>query len=413
MWANKLPNYHVADITGPEAANTAFVKEMRLIRQKLLQQGLFETDMNFYHMKAIWIGSLLLGAVACVVLGKGSTPIQLLGGCLLGCFWQQLAFIGHDTGHNGITHVQWVDNTIGILIGNVFGGVSIGWWKRSHNVHHIVCNSIEHDPDIQHLPVLCCDEEICAKPYWSTYHSKEFAMDAASRFIVSHQHYLFYPVMAVARFNLYLQGILLLIKEPKTVWKAQYEALGLVAFWMWFLSLCSYLEGTWTTLAFLLLSHGIAGILHVQICLSHFSMNVYHGNTYDTAMDGKGVELHRQNGVEYSSGGAVDDWFRTQLCSTMNISCPEWMDWFHGGLQFQIEHHLFPRLPRHNLRKARALVKPFAEKYGVDYHEVSFYQSNLETFKGLKSTAMKAREMSVGDGNIGESMLIAGLNAEG
>lgn len=413
VWSKKLPNYHVGDVVGPKAANSAFVQEMRELRQNLLQRGLFETDMTFYYKKAAWIGSLFVLAVSLVVYGRGNTWVQLLGGCFLGCFWQQLAFIGHDTGHNGITHVQSVDNTIGIMIGNVLGGVSIGWWKRSHNVHHIVCNSIEHDPDIQHLPALCCDEKICEKPYWSTYHSKIFSMDAAARFIVSYQHYLFYPIMAFARFNLYLQGIILLIKEPKTVWKAHYEALGLVVFWAWFLTLCSYLEGTWTSVGFLVLSHAIAGILHVQICLSHFSMNVYSGNSYDSAVAGKGVQLHRQNGVEYSSGGAVDDWFRTQLCSTMNIACPEWMDWFHGGLQFQIEHHLFPRLPRHNLRHARALVKPFAEKHGIDYHEVGFLQSNLETLKGLKSTAMKARTMTTGDANIGESMLVAGLNAEG
>lgn len=67
----------------------------------------------------------------------------------MGSFWQQSAFIGHDTGHNGITHNKFIDNMIGIFIGNTTGGVSIAWWKKSHNVHHITCNSIEHDPDIQ------------------------------------------------------------------------------------------------------------------------------------------------------------------------------------------------------------------------------------------------------------------------
>lgn len=412
-WANLLPNFHVADVQGPGAEPSAFVKEMREMRQILLDKGLFKTDMTFYAKKAVWLASLLAAAVYFTVAYPGSTPIQLLGGCFLGCFWQQLAFVGHDTGHNGITHVKWLDNTIGIFVGNFLGGVSIAWWKRTHNVHHIVCNSIEQDPDIQHLPVLCCDEEICKKPYWSTYHSKIFSMDAAARFIVSYQHYLFYPIMALARFNLYLQGIILILKEPKSVWKVQYEVLALIGFWTWFGTLMSHMEGPKTTVAYLLLSHGIAGILHVQICLSHFSMNVYHDNSYAVDKQNKGVALHRQNGIEYSSGGPVDDWFRTQLCSTMNIDCSEGMDWFHGGLQFQIEHHLFPRLPRHNLREARKLVKAFAAKHGIDYHEVSFYQSNVETLKGLKDVAMKARTMTTGDANIGESLLVQGLNAEG
>lgn len=412
-WANLLPNFHVADVEGPGAEATPFVKEMRQIRQILLDKGLFETNMGYYYLKAVWLTSLFTAAVYFTTGFTGNTALQLLGGCFLGCFWQQLSFIGHDTGHNGITHVKWVDNTIGIMVGNLFGGVSIAWWKRTHNVHHIVCNSIEQDPDIQHLPVMCCDEEICKQPYWSTYHGKMFSMDAISRAIVSYQHYLFYPIMALARFNLYLQGILIICKEPKTVWKVQYEILALAGFWTWFGYLMSHMDGPKTTVAYLLLSHGIAGILHVQICISHFSMNVYHGNTYEVANQNKGVTLHRQNGVPYSSGGAVDDWFRTQLVSTMNVDCPEWLDWFHGGLQFQIEHHLFPRLPRHNLRKARELVKAFAAKHQITYHEVGFLQANCETLAGLKSVAMKARTMSTGDANIGESVLVAGLNAEG
>ena len=52
-----------------------------------------------------------------------------------------------------------------------------------------------------------------------------------------------------------------------------------------------------------------------------------------------------------------------QLRTTMNVATPEWLDYIHIGLQFQIEHHLFPRLPRHNLRKARAKVRAICKKY--------------------------------------------------
>merc|ERR1719321_840472 len=98
---------------------------------------------------------------------------------------------------------------IGIVVGNFFGGVSMAWWKRSHNVHHIVCNSMEHDPDIQHLPVFACNEKIVAKgSYFSTYHEKWFNVDAVSRMLLKHQHLFLYVIMAVARFNLYLQSII-------------------------------------------------------------------------------------------------------------------------------------------------------------------------------------------------------------
>ncbi len=58
----------------------------------------------------------------------------------------------------------------------------------------------------------------------------------------------------------------------------------------------------------------------------------------------------------------------------MNWSCPVWLDWFHGGLQFQIEHHLFPALPRHNLRKASLLVQPLCRDLGLHYHSPSFFE---------------------------------------
>lgn len=62
----------------------------------------------------------------------------------------------------------------------------------------------------------------------------------------------------------------------------------------------------------------------------------------------------------------------TQVNGTMNWSCPAWLDWFHGGLQFQIEHHLFPALPRHNLRKASLLVQPLCQEFNLHYHSPSF-----------------------------------------
>ena len=87
--------------------------------------------------------------------------------------------------------------------------------------------------------------------------------------------------------------------------------------------------------AYVAVSHAIAGLLHVQITLSHFAEEVYHGQAYNDD---------------------TDEWFRMQVKTTLNIDCPEWMDWFHGGLQFQTIHHLFPRVPRSRLRFVRDKV---------------------------------------------------------
>ena len=76
----------------------------------------------------------------------------------LGCFWHQLVFTAHDAGHMGITHNFHVDTVIGMFIADYLGGLSLGWWKRSHNVHHIVTNEPEHDPDIEHIPFFCAKD---------------------------------------------------------------------------------------------------------------------------------------------------------------------------------------------------------------------------------------------------------------
>jgi len=103
----------------------------------------------------------------------------------MGFYWQQLAFIGHDLGHSSVTGSFTKDNVIGLFFGNFAGGISIGWWKRSHNVHHIVCNSIEHDPDIQHLPALAVTSKIF-EGFFSTFHGKEFVFGAIERFLVAY-----------------------------------------------------------------------------------------------------------------------------------------------------------------------------------------------------------------------------------
>jgi len=147
----------------------------------------------------------------------------------------------------------------GTIFGVCFGGIGTEFWKRSHNVHHIVCNSVENDPDIQHQPFFAVDPKILGN-YWSTYHLKNFTTDAVARFLVSYQHILFYPVMAFGRFNLYIQGWKTLLDFTQKCYNRKLEALSLLFFFTW-LSLLVSTFPTWgEKLAFLIVSHSIAGI---------------------------------------------------------------------------------------------------------------------------------------------------------
>jgi len=414
VYRKSLPSFYIGDCVDT-LDEDAFTKEHREIRQILLRRGLFETNNMYYALKIIWLSSVFCASMALSLDSNASKSTHLFGGLLLAVFWQQLAFVGHDIGHNSMSHKKWKETFLGILFGNTFGGISLGWWKRSHNVHHIVCNSVEHDPDIQHPPVFavsdeCFDTDKLAegaeetdavvdreKGFWSTYHEKWMTLDRLWQFLVCYQHWLFYPIMAVARFNLYAQGIVFIINcKKQDGWHAKnFHSLEAATMFL-FLSGMSYVLLQLPPderLAYALISHGFSGLLHVQICISHFTMDTYHGHAYNDASD---------------------EWFRMQLFTTMNVDSWRWMDFFHGGLQFQIEHHLYPRLPRHNLREARELVKPLCEKWDIHYHEPGFIAANVELIESMKATALKCRKYGLkAIGGKEETSLYEGLNAEG
>jgi delta8-fatty-acid desaturase len=124
---------------------------------------------------------------------------------------------------------------------------------------------------------------------------------------------------------------------------------------------------TWTSRAiFILTSHLITMPLHVQITLSHW-------------------------GTSTADLGPSESFAQKQLRTTMDVSCPEWLDFIHGGLQFQAVHHLFPRVPRHNLRKLSALVKEFCAETDIEYMVHDFVAGNGVVLGRLQQVAEQAK----------------------
>ncbi len=117
---------------------------------------------------------------------------------------------------------------------------------------------------------------------------------------------------------------------------------------------------TWTLrVAFVLVSHITTMPLHIQITLSHWGMST--------------ADL-----------GPTESFAQKQLRTTMDIDCPAWFDFVHGGLQFQVVHHLFPRVPRHNLRRVQALVKDFCKDVGIEYMLFGFVDGNKVVMSRLE-----------------------------
>ncbi|KAJ6509471.1 delta 8-sphingoloid desaturase protein [Mycena vitilis] len=292
----------------------------------------------------------------------------LTSAVFLGLFWQQLTFTAHDLGHVSVTHNWAIDRILGILIADWIGGLSIGWWVNNHNVHHLVPNHPTHDPDIEHLPFLAISP-VFFDSVWSTYYKRTLHFDRFAHFFVQLQHRLFYVVLLLARFNLYANSYPFLVRQAfdtKRVrggrWAWALEVVGIVFFWCWFgrvLAGC----GSWrTSLGYLLVSHIAAAPVHIQIVLSHFSMST--------------ADL-----------GPTESFADRQLRTTTDVICPDSIGWIHGGLQLQVTHHLFPRLPRHNLKAASLLVKDFAAEQGLVYAEFGWISGNQDVLGVLKSVA--------------------------
>jgi delta8-fatty-acid desaturase len=134
---------------------------------------------------------LLAASVGLVLSAKGSdapTAKVFAAAVLLAAFFQQLAFIGHDTGHQTLCVDREKDDKFGLAWGNMLTGVSIAWWKASHYVHHAVPNSVEHDPDIAHMPVFAVTPSFFDDIYHS-FHSRVMPFDWAARTLfIPYQH---------------------------------------------------------------------------------------------------------------------------------------------------------------------------------------------------------------------------------
>jgi delta8-fatty-acid desaturase len=195
--------------------------------------------------------------------------------------------------------------------------------------------------------------------------------------------------MAFARFNLYVNSYSFLFKGAWVTkgprgrrWAWRLEILGLVFFWTWYGSIL-YGCGSWgKALAYLLVSHVVTSPLHVQVRSSIPTVTT-------TDQDGQIVLSHFS--MSTADLGPTESFPHRQLRTTTDVICSPSVAFIHGGLHLQVTHHLFPRLPRHNLKRASVLVKEYAQEQGLVYAEFGFVDGNAEVIGVLKDVADQVR----------------------
>ncbi|WWC57696.1 uncharacterized protein I303_100230 [Kwoniella dejecticola CBS 10117] len=357
-------------------------KAFQELKKRISEAGLFKPSGWLYGYETEIIRYLLLASGAWGLWYYTNGWIgQMTSALCLGLLFQQLAFVVHDAGHKGITTDYFWDRMIGMTVASWIGGLSVGWWCDNHNIHHLVTNHPEHDPDIQHIPFFAISKDFFGS-LWSTYYKRVMAMDAFSKIMISVQHKVYYVVLSLARFNLYANSyIYLLGPRPKRDNFWRYELAGIAWYWFYYLSMLRSLPTWQMRVAYLLVSHIAASPVHVQIVLSHFACP-----TDDL--------------------GPTESFPSRQLRTTMDVICSENIEFIHGGLHLQVTHHLFPRLPRHNLRAASLLVKQYCEEQDIVYKEYGWMDGNKQVLGVLKDVANQLDLLKkVADGEIQERMM--------
>jgi delta8-fatty-acid desaturase len=468
------------------AAAPSADEDFRALKTQLEREGLFAPTYGFYALEALRCAALFALVLACT--RSTHAVLRMAGAVALGIFWQQAAFVGHDAGHGGISGRRGVDSAIGLLCGNALTGIEIGWWQSTHNVHHLVPNSVEHDADVQHLPFMAVSEAFLGGIH-SFYHNDAMACPPGVLRLLSRQHLYFFPILTVARYGLLLQGVKTVGWEwgkrhtgfgtPDARWTRPLEAAALAVFYAYAAWLLTRLPTAAERLLFTYLSGATFAILHLQarVLRACVCARVLLGVRARCCLRPVSSRAHARSSAtrpqinlshwsqRVLSGRPPGGWVDTQLAATLNWSCPPWLDWyapcahrasdtcrdgkasgaltpphmmfacavlcvllprFHGGLQFQIEHHLFPRLPRANFRKARgprlpshhALLAPFlvasphssrplppsthceqvaprvralCAKHGIPYRQLHFLEATREVVGTLRTVAHAAR----------------------
>ena len=364
-----------ADIAAAAAAaSEAATLEYRELRGQLWAEGAFAPSALYSVVKQVVALGFVAAAVALLAWAPAeATALRFgLAPCLLGIGLQQAAFLAHDAMHNGVFAKRGIRSKrdlLGQLNAGVLLGISVQMWLEEHNEHHAYTLRPHADPQFKYFPLwLQSTKEI---PHWKGELPKADAAPRARalawravKALQRLQHLTFLPiVMVIGRVNFigiswaYALGK----RHPKDA-----VAMGLHLGW-YALLLTAFFATARERLLFTLVHYTAVGTLHVQLLLSHLS------TTQLTP------EEDRAHGV-----------FRAQLASTRNITSSWYSHWFHGGLEMQIEHHLFPQLPRHQLHAVAPRVRALAERHGIAYVETGFFEALVYCLRDLRrlSTAL-------------------------
>jgi fatty acid desaturase len=332
-----------------------YVSHFTDLMRTVKDEGLLERKHVYYWLQigahvgaffAIWAGFFWLG----------NSWFQLILAAALGVIVTQFGFLGHDAAHRQMfASASWNSWTARILAGG-FAGLSFAWWRAKHNMHHKGPNLEGYDPDIG-------PGAIAFTPGIVAQRTTGFA-----GWFVKRQGWLFFPLLTLEGLNLHAESIRAARdKTSNQPWRR-------TELWLVVGRLTAYVV---VLLAFLPLGKA-AAFFAVQMAVFGFCL----GASFAPA----------HKGMPIIPPEMKLDFLRRQVMVSRNVRGNPVVDWAMGGLNYQIEHHLFPSMPRCNLRKAQPFVKAHCEAHGIDYMEVGLFHSYAIVVDYLNNVGLRARD---------------------
>lgn len=317
-----------ADRANPTSLYSELLKTVRDL-------GLLRRRRSFYIITFAVLMVALGGAVTGFIL-LGQSWFQLLIAAAIGVITTQLAFLAHEAAHRQIFDSGKGNDWAGIVVGNGLVGMSFHYWNHKHSKHHTKPNTIGADPDIEGFWVAFDLEESKRRTGWRQQLAKV-------------QGWLLFPFLLFLGLALYVSSIQSLVQDKRVHHR-----------WVE-LSLFALRHLGWGAVVILALGPGMgAAFLGVQVAV----FGLYMGSSF--APNHKGMPILGERDEV--------DFFRRQVLTSRNIR-----GWgtttLLGGLNYQVEHHLFPNMPRPALRKAAEIVREYCAKHTVPYTETTLLES--------------------------------------
>jgi fatty acid desaturase len=297
---------------------------------------------------------LALGGIATGVVLLGESWLQLLMAGALGVVLTQFAFLGHEASHRQIFTSGKANDRSGRILAVGFAGLSYSWWMTKHTRHHGNPNQVGKDPDI-------------ARDTISFVEADAAEQRGILRWVTRRQAYLFFPLLFLEGVNLHMKSVQSLLQRGPVKGRALE------------LSMLGVRFGLYAGVLFWFLPLGMAAaFIGVQLAIFGFYMGASFAPNH--------------MGMPIVEADVKLDFLSKQVRTSRNIRGGWWMSLLMGGLNYQVEHHLFPSMPRVHLRAARALVREHCRALDVPYTETNLTGAYRSVLAYLDRVGLKARD---------------------